>query len=138
MIAGTFVAEAVQQSTAVWVHVAGMVKATVQVEVPSELVPEMEGLLSYLREVSSRDASQRDLLAEERSLQERLNAVGRAAMGGMLSSADTHGPEIEIDGATWGNRRTTVGEYETLFGTVTVPRSIYQQDHVGGAVTRSG
>jgi len=103
-----------------------MVKATVQVEVPSELVPEMEGLLSYLREVSSRDASQRDLLAEERSLQERLNAVGRAAMGGMLSSADTHGPEIEIDGATWGNRRTTVGEYETLFGTVTVPRSIYQ------------
>ena len=29
MIAGTFVAEAVQQSTAVWVHVAGMVKATV-------------------------------------------------------------------------------------------------------------
>ncbi len=104
-----------------------MTSRSSMVEIPSELAPEVESLVRYLREVTTREITQRDLLAEERGLQERLHAVGRAAMRGMLQSADTHGPEVEIDGATWGNRRMSVGDYETLFGTVSVPRSIYQQ-----------
>lgn len=115
------------------VQVSEMENATSTLEIPSELAPDVEALLSYLRAVRSREASQRDLLEEERALQSRLNAIGRAAMRAVLSSADTHAPEIVIDGAPWGNRRITTGEYETLFGKVALERSIYQQRGRGRA-----
>lgn len=110
-----------------------MANATSTLEIPSELAPDVEALVSYLREVRRRAPTERDLLQEERTLQLRLNAVGRAAMRAVLASADTHAAEIEIDGATWGNRRLTTGEYETLFGTVSLERSIYQQRGRGRA-----
>src|SRR4029077_4835582 len=45
--------------------------------------------------------------------------------------ADTDASEVEIEGQRWGNRRVNRGEYQTVFGPVTVERSVYQQSGRG-------
>ncbi len=72
-----------------------------------------------------------DLLAIEREAQERLQAMGREFMAEAMKRADTASPEVEIDGARWGSRRETPGEYCTVFGWIEVRRSVYQQSGRG-------
>ena len=72
-----------------------------------------------------------DLLDVERSIQEHLGAMGRELMVATMKKADSDAPEVEIDGATWGARTVTPGEYCTLFGWVTIERSVYQQSGRG-------
>ena len=68
-----------------------------------------------------------DLLDIERSIQEHLSAMGRELMAAAMKKADSDAPEVEIDGVTWGARCVTAGEYCTLFGWITMERSVYQQ-----------
>ncbi len=68
-----------------------------------------------------------DLAAKERQVQELLHGLGREMMVGVFEKADETAPEILINGARWGNRRTSVDTYTTIFGDITVERSIYQQ-----------
>jgi len=72
-----------------------------------------------------------DLVEVERSIQEHLSAMGRELMAATMTKADTTAPEVEIDGAPWGARQVTTGEYFTLFGWVTLERSVYQQSGRG-------
>jgi hypothetical protein len=72
-----------------------------------------------------------DLLVEERRIQEMANAWARETMFETIKRADTDASEVEIEGKRWGNRRAHKGEYETVFGSVTIERSVYQQSGRG-------
>lgn len=77
------------------------------------------------------DPSEVDLEAIEERVQELANAWGRLQMKRALKRADSDAPEVDIDGKRWGNRRIHPGEYQTVFGSVTVERSVYQQSGRG-------
>jgi hypothetical protein len=85
----------------------------------------------FRTEMLSKPSEELDLLAEERRVQELANAWAREAMAEVMKRADTSAPEIEIAGQRWGNRRTHRGEYHTVFGPITIERSIYQQSGRG-------
>ncbi len=68
-----------------------------------------------------------DLVAVERRIQEATHAVGRELMAEALKRADATAPEVTINGASWGNRRTQKATYVTVFGEVEVERGIYQE-----------
>lgn len=82
-------------------------------------------------ELGERPGETLNLLDVERLIQEHLGAMGRELMVATMKKADTDCPEVEIDGATWGARSVTPGEYFTLFGWVTIERSVYQQSGRG-------
>ena len=48
-------------------------------------------------------------------------------MSEVLGRADTKQPTVTINGKEWGNRRESKGTYTTLFGEVSLQRSIYSQ-----------
>lgn len=78
-------------------------------------------------ELLDRPRESLDLFDIERSIQEHLSAMGRELMTAAMKKADSDAPEVEIDGASWGARGITRGAYCTLFGWITVERSVYQQ-----------
>ena len=78
-------------------------------------------------ELLDRPRESLDLFDIERSIQEHLGAMGRELIAAAMKRADSDAPEVEIDGASWGARGITPGAYCTLFGWVTVERSVYQQ-----------
>ena len=82
-------------------------------------------------EVAARSGAGIDLRDEERRIQELANAWGREAMVAVMKRADTASPEVEIEGKRWGNRRVHPGEYQTVFGVVSMERSVYQQSGRG-------
>ena len=82
-------------------------------------------------ELLGRPRESLDLFDIERSIQEHLSAMGRELIAVAMKKADSDAPEVEIDGASWGARSVTPGEYCTLFGWITVERSIYQQSGRG-------
>ena len=82
-------------------------------------------------ELGALEAGEVDIDAIERRVQEVANEWGRAQMALAMKRADTEAPEVEITGERWGNRRVTPGEYYTIFGDVTVERSVYQQSGRG-------
>jgi hypothetical protein len=86
---------------------------------------------AFRDEVMGRPYESLDLLEIERGIQQRLNALGREMMEATMRRADSEAPEVEIDGARWGNRAVTTGEYFTLFGWVKLERSVYQQSGRG-------
>jgi len=86
-----------------------------------ELSEELDGL----------DADAVDLDVIERRVQELANAWGRVQMKRAMKRADSDAPEVDIDGQRWGNRRTHPGEYQTVFGPVTLERGVYQQSGRG-------
>ena len=67
----------------------------------------------------------------ESRVQEMMNAWGRAQMARAMKRADTEASEVEIHGERWGNRRLHAHEYETVFGPVSLERSVYQQSGRG-------
>lgn len=67
------------------------------------------------------------LSAVECEVRALTEALGRELMAEALKRADTDAPEVVIDGERWGNRRVVPGEYETMFGTVSLERSTYQR-----------
>lgn len=85
----------------------------------------------YRAEASSKRVEEIDLVVEERRIQELLNAWGRERMAEVMRRADTDAPEVEIGRERWGNRRVHKGEYQTVFGSVTMDRSVYQQSGRG-------
>ena len=103
-----------------------MSKAMDTVEVPVEMVEGVAAIVKLLSSRTSLAPEERDLLQDERDLQDCLNAIGRAGMKTLLVAADTKGPEVIIDGARWGKWGRTRGEYTTLFGAVSLERSTYQ------------
>jgi hypothetical protein len=68
-----------------------------------------------------------DLAAVECEVRALSEARGRELMVAALRRADTEASEVEIDGQRWGNRRVERGEYQTMFGPVTLDRSTYQR-----------
>ena len=67
----------------------------------------------------------------ELRVQQLANAWGRAQMARAMKRADTDASEVEIHGERWGNRRSHGHDYETVFGTVSLERSVYQQSGRG-------
>ena len=63
-------------------------------------------------------------------------AWGRAQMARAMKRADAEASEVEIHGERWGNRRVTPHDYETVFGTVSLERAVYQQSGRGGSRCR--
>jgi hypothetical protein len=58
-------------------------------------------------------------------------AWGRAQMAIAMKRADATAPEVDINTERWGNRRETPHDYETVFGTVSLERAVYQQSGRG-------
>lgn len=58
-------------------------------------------------------------------------AWGRAQMARAMKRGDAEASEVKINGETWGNRRETAHDYETVFGTVSLTRAVYQQSGRG-------
>lgn len=85
------------------------------------------GWHEFKAELLGRPQEKLDLLDIERSIQEHLHAMGRELVAAAMKKADSDAPEVEIDGAAWGARSVAPGEYFTLFGWITVERSVYQQ-----------
>jgi hypothetical protein len=83
-------------------------------------------LCEYERKLRVMPVGGLDLVAIECEVRALTEARGRELMAAALKRADTEAPQVEIDGQRWGNRRVQSAEYETLFGTVRVERSIYQ------------
>ena len=82
-------------------------------------------------EVERLEAEAVDLEVIERRVQELANGWGRVQMARAMKRADTDAPEVDIDGQRWGNRRSHPGEYQTVFGALTIERSVYQQSGRG-------
>src|ERR1700733_10824991 len=78
-------------------------------------------------ELDGLDADAVDLEVIERQVQELANAWGRVQMARAMKAADPNASEVDIDGQRWGNRRSHRGEYQTVFGDITLERSVYQQ-----------
>jgi hypothetical protein len=76
-------------------------------------------------------ADEVDVDAVEGRLLEMAKAWGRAQMARAMKRADAEASELEINGERWGNRRVTRHDYETVFGTVALPRAVYQQSGRG-------
>ena len=92
----------------------------------------------FKAELLGRPRESIDLFDIERSIQEHLGAMGRELMAAAMKRADSDAPEVTIDGAAWGARGVTPGEYCTVFGWITIERSVYQQAGRGRvAVPRS-
>src|ERR1035438_7441431 len=72
-----------------------------------------------------------DVDAIEAKVRDLANAWGRAQMARAMKRADSQGPEVEINGDRWGNRRSHGHDYETVFGTVSIERGVYQQSGRG-------
>jgi hypothetical protein len=82
-------------------------------------------------ELDGLDADAVDLEVIERRVQELANAWGRVQMARAMKVADPSASEVDIDGQRWGNRRSHRGEYQTVFGDITLERSVYQQSGRG-------
>jgi hypothetical protein len=88
-------------------------------------------MLALSEELERLDAEAVELDVVERRVQELANAWGRVQIARAMKRADTDAPEVDIDGRRWGNRRLHPGEYHTVFGSVTVERSVFQQSGRG-------
>lgn len=93
---------------------------------PPETPAERE-LASFRRAIRGMNVEEIDLLKIEQEVGERVKAVGRELMAEAMARADTTAPEVEINGTQWGNARRQPGTYTTVFGTVDVERTTYQQ-----------
>jgi len=72
-----------------------------------------------------------DVDTVEARIQQLANEWGRAQMAAAMKRADARASEVEIHGQRWGNRRSHAHEYETVFGTVSIERGVYQQSGRG-------
>jgi len=72
-----------------------------------------------------------DLASIESEVRALTEARGRELMSIALKRADTDASEVEIAGSQWGNRRVERGQYQTMFGLVSVDRSTYQKQGRG-------
>lgn len=75
----------------------------------------VEELLLDLSEV---DPSELDCLAYEKKIMAAVMELGLKLMREVLRRADECAPEVEVNGAKWGNRQVSKGTYTTKFGTL--------------------
>ena len=87
----------------------------------------LKALSEFRDDVAGLEPDEIDCLQLECRLQAVLSGIGRACMTEVLEQADTQAPSIECQGQHWGNRRESPGTYETVFGEVKLPRSIYSK-----------
>ena len=99
---------------------------TEQVETAAE-----RAMREFRQEMAQTPCEEIELVREEKRIQELANAWAREAMGEVMKRADTTAPEVDIAGERWGNRRVSKGEYETVFGLITLERSAYQRSGRG-------
>jgi hypothetical protein len=85
----------------------------------------------FSEDLDQLEADAVDLELIERRVQELANEWGRVQMKRALQRADSDTPEVDIDGQRWGNRRSHPGDYQTVFGPVTIERGVYQQSGRG-------
>jgi hypothetical protein len=95
---------------------------TEHIETPAE-----RELAAFRRELRGMKATEVELESVERAILEQLKAVGREMMSEAMKLADTSAPEVDIDGQRWGNRRAQRATYQSVFGSIEVERSTYQQ-----------
>jgi hypothetical protein len=93
----------------------------------------LRALDEFRRNVAETSPDKLDCVAMEREAREKTEAIGRELMKEVLERADTAAPQVTINGKIWGNRRVSKGSYESTFGEISCPRSIYSQSG-GGAV----
>ena len=84
-------------------------------------------LRDYEHRIATLPSESLDLSTIEDEVRALLEARGRELMVEALRRADTNAPEVFVDGARWGNRRVQRGEYQSVFGVVSLDRSVYQQ-----------
>lgn len=72
-----------------------------------------------------------DVDAVEARVLEMAMAWGRAQMAKAMKRADSTAPEVDINGERWGNARVTPHDYGTVFGAVSLERTVYQQSGRG-------
>jgi hypothetical protein len=84
-------------------------------------------LREYAGKIRAINPDEIDLALVECEVRALTEARALELMEEALRRADTTAPEVEIDGARWGNRRVSRGEYHTMFGVVHLDRSTYQQ-----------
>jgi hypothetical protein len=84
-------------------------------------------LREYRMKLAEKPLEELNLTSVECEVRALTEALGRDVMALALKRANTEAPEVVIDGERWGNRRVISGEYETVFGTVSLDRSVYQR-----------
>jgi len=89
----------------------------------NELERCLRAIDEFRREVAETSPDDLDCRALERTLRERLEAVGCEVMREILERADTKAPRLTVNGKEWGNRRESKGTYVTTFGQIALPRS---------------
>jgi hypothetical protein len=82
-------------------------------------------------ELGSLEADEVDMDAVEVRVLSMAKEWGVAQMAIAMKRADEQASEVEINGERWGNRRVSPHDYDTIFGTVTLERSVYQQSGRG-------
>lgn len=75
----------------------------------------------------------RSMLDSEQAIQAALNEAGNLATGKALEKFDSDGAPIEVGGRRMWSRGKLPKEYQTPYGSVVIPRHVYQPD--GGART---
>ena len=95
---------------------------TERIETPAER--ELAAFRADLRAMKAEDV---DLERVEREIGDRLKAVGREMIAEAMKRADTSAAEVDINGKTWGNRRSQSATYQSIFGAFDLERSIFQQ-----------
>ncbi|MGO9832795.1 MAG: hypothetical protein ACLP1X_01130, partial [Polyangiaceae bacterium] len=88
-------------------------------------------MLELGEELGRLKAHEVDVDVVEGRVLEMAKAWGRAQMAIAMKRADADAPEVDINGERWGNRRETPHDYETVFGTVSLERAVYQQSGRG-------
>jgi len=109
------------------------------IEVPDELVPTLDAVLSHVSDFSAqgRAGGRVDFRDAERELMARVAALEGCATGLMLKSLDPHAPRVRVDGKTY-RRMNNPNSMSTYFGLRTafrVERGIYRQEGVRNGPT---
>jgi hypothetical protein len=89
--------------------------------------PAEQELAKYRDEIRQLRSDDIDLLHVEETIVLRLKAIGAEMMAEAMKRADIDAPEVLVDGERCGSHRTSRGAYQTVFGEITIERSVYQQ-----------
>ena len=111
----------------------GAAEDTIVIEVPAQL----EGLAESVRALidsaqatlkSTRGYHAINYAAIERRVEESTAAIERATHAALLQSLDVDAERVEINGKIYRRMHRSNGDYHTMAGTVTVPRTRYREE----------
>lgn len=105
-----------------------------------EVKSAVDSLVRYIMEITGRIRGSGDAVPSfqevEAEVAEHVQAVGRAAVGDVLSAYEPTAELVDVEGRVFGRMSSpTPGRYVTLWGRVNVPRYLYREHGVHNGPT---